>query len=475
MALDLFHNLKQNGLLVYGLDPREIPTIARAYGRRVYVVEAHRNGQEGRVTYLGYDRLNQFISKFSKQAFKDIFSDAMVIINDVHLFLRQDNLFNLVLQHTTVKLVLLSPTPLLGEPDDLVLLLNMLRQNDKLPLVTTATLMDAPYVRFVTKTYSAPYRVYPTLFDPFSGHIVVPNDGAKRTLENIDVYPVRCSATQAEAYHNALHTNENTPLKQGVLMSLTMTYPNGLYGKDGLQSVMSCTDNGYEYLPGAKHVFSELSTYSAKLNAVCTQAATATGVLLVFTKFIEGGAIPVALALESIGFRRYGGRSLLNGPTNGKQYVMLTKDSPTNAAELEAATKDNTYGTRVKVIITTANELSFKNVRQVHVLEPWWHMERMEHLMGRCAGPESHSELPPHERNLQIFMYVSVLPNDEEGYDRHMYRYAETRSVQIGKIANLLKRNTVVTPGDPPVRQTLADGQRVDPPTHDMDTWMGAS
>jgi hypothetical protein len=476
MALDIFHNLKQNGVLVYGLDPLEIPTIARAYGRRVYVVEAHRNGlHKGRVTYLGYGTLNHMISKFSKQAFKEAFSDAMVIIPDAHLFVRQDRLFNLVLQQTTVKLVLLSPTPLLGEPGDIVLLLNLLRRNDKLPLVTTATLMDAPYVRFVSKQYSVPHRVYPKLFDPFSGHIVVPNDGAKRTLENIDVYPVRCSEAQAAAYHNALRTNENTQLKQGVLMSLTMAYPNGLYGKDGLQSVMACTGNGYEYLPGAEHVFSNLPTYSAKLNAVCTQAATATGVLLVFTKFIEGGAVPVALALESTGFRRYGGRSLLNGPNNGKQYIMLTRDSPTNAVELEAATKDNAYGTRVKVIITTGNEFPFKNVRQVHVLEPWWHMERMEHLMRRCASPDSHSELPPHERNIQIFMYVSVLPHDEEGYDRHMYRYAETRSVQIGKIANLLKGGTVVTPGDAPVRQTLADGQRVDPPTHDLDTWMGAS
>jgi len=473
MALELFRNLKQNGLLVYGLDPREIPTIARAYGRRVYVA-ASRNElrHEGLVTYLGYDSLNQLISKFSKQAFKDAFTDVMVIIDDVHLFLKQESLN---FQNVTVKLVLLSPTPLLGEAADIVSLLNMLRQNDKLPPITMATIVEAAsYVRFVTKTYSAPYRVYPKLFDPFSGHIVVPNDNLKRTLENIDVYPVRCSAEQTNAYHNALRTNENTPLKQAVLMSLTMAYPNGLYGKDGLQSVMACTENGYTYLPGAERVFSELATYSAKLNAVCAQAVTATGVLLVVTKFVEGGAIPVALALESIGFRRYGGASLLKDcPYNGKHYILLTGNSTSNNAELEAA-NGNPHGTRVKVIITTTNELMFKNVRQVHVLEPWWHMERMEHLMARCAGPDSHSELPPTERNLQIFMYVSVLPNDEEGYDRHMYRSAETRSVQIGKVTNLL-RNVVQIPGDLPVRQTLADGQRIDPPTHDLDTWMGAS
>jgi hypothetical protein len=476
---ELFHFLpNQNGVLVYGLE--DVRNIAQAYPRRVYVVRSDERRREwrreGRVTYIGREPLNDMISKFSEKDLSTAFKDALVIIEDVHSYLKQENIFSRVTQCTTVKLVLMSPTALSGEPDDILVLLNMLRQNDKLPPVTMATILEAAsYVHFYSKTYSAPYRVYPKLFDPFSGHIVVPNDGVKRTLENIDVYPVRCSAEQAIAYHNALHANENTQFKQAVLMSLTMSYPNGLYGKEGLNSVV---DDKYQYLPGAAHVFSKLSTYSAKLNAVCAQAATATGVLLVFTKFVEGGAIPAALALEANGFRRYGGKSFLDGPTNGNYYVLLTGNqtlSPDNASEIEAATTGNAYGTRVKVIITTTNEVSFKNVRQVHVLEPWWHMERMEQLMGRCAGPASHSELPPTERNLQIFMYASILPNDEEGYDRHMYRYAETRSIQIGKITNLLKRTTKVVPGDLPVRQTLADGRRIDPPTYDLETWMGAS
>ena len=470
---ELFHFLpNQNGVLVYGLDLQDAASQSRA--RRVYAVRSgeRRNElrHEGRITYIGCDQLNTAISKISEKDLSKAFKDTLVILDDAHSYLRQENLFTRVLHHTTVKLILLSPTALSGEPEDILALLNMLRRNDKLPSVTMATLTDAaPYVHFVSKRYRAPHRAYPKLFDPFSGHIVVPNDGIKRTLENIDVYPVRCSPEQAAAYRNALHANEDTQFKQAVLMSLTMAYPNGLYGKEGLDSV---TDD----LPG---VFSQLPTYSAKLNAVCAQAATATGVLLVHTKFVEGGAIPAALALEANGFRRYGGQSFLTeGPTNGKYYVLLTGNqtlSPNNAVEVEAATIGNTYGTRVKVIITTTNEASFKNVRQVHVLEPWWHMERMEQLMRRCASPDSHSELPPTERNLQIFMYVSILPNDEEGYDRYMYRYAETRSTQIGKILTLLKRNTVVTPGDAPLRQTLADGRRIDPPTYDLDAWMGAS
>jgi len=449
MAQELFRHFlpTQHGVLVYGLPPGEIPGIARAYGRQVYVCSEAFPPERGRVTYLGREALAQFISTNSEKVLSEAFRGSMVIL-DAPL-----SEIGRLLQCTQVKLVLLSPSALLGDP---LALVNLLRQNDRLPALT-ALADAAPYVRFVAPAPRAPHRVYPKSFAPFGGHIVVPNDGVKRTLENIDVYPVRCSAEQAAAYQTALRANEDTPFKQAALMSLTMAYPNGLYGKDGLQSVL---DRDYQYLPGAERVFAKLPTYSAKLHAVCAQAAACAGVVLISTKFVEGGAIPAALALEAAGFRRYGGRSFSTTPGNGNFYALLTSADP-----------DPYEG--AKVIVTTTNDRTFKNVRQVHVLEPWWHMERMEQLMGRCTGPGSHADLPPHERNIQIFLYVSILPHDEEGYDRHMYRCAEARAVESWRQLAPL-RKTLPLPTDPPVQQTLADGQRVDPPPHDVDAWMGA-
>lgn len=324
--------------------------------------------------------------------------------------------------------------------------MNLLRQNDRLPALT-ALADAAPYVRFVAPAPRAPHRVYPKSFAPFGGHIVVPNDGVKRTLENIDVYPVRCSAEQSAAYQTALRANEDTPFKQAALMSLTMAYPNGLYGKDGLQSVL---DRDYQYLPGAERVFSKLPTYSAKLHAVCAQAAACAGVVLISTKFVEGGAIPAALALEAAGFRRYGGRSFSTTPGNGNFYALLTSADP-----------DPYEG--AKVIVTTTNDRTFKNVRQVHVLEPWWHMERMEQLMGRCTGPGSHADLPPHERNIQIFPLRLHLAPRRGGLRPPHVSLRRGAGRRILAPARPAKKDPLHT-NRPPVQQTLADGQRVDPP-----------
>ena len=47
--------------------------------------------------------------------------------------------------------------------------------------------------------------------------------------------------------------------------------------------------------------------------------------------------------------------------------------------------------------------LDFKFVRQVHVMEPWWHMNRIEQIIGRAVRTNSHIELPKSERNVDIY------------------------------------------------------------------------
>ena len=125
------------------------------------------------------------------------------------------------------------------------------------------------------------------------------------------------------------------------------------------------------------------------------------GVVMIYSQFIDGGCIPLALALEEIGIQRYGDNKSLfkNNPTpnidaitmkpkgNGEtifkpaKYIMITGDkylsgpniSISNKNELKAATNsDNINGEKVKVIIISragSEGLDFRNVRQMHILE----------------------------------------------------------------------------------------------------------
>jgi superfamily II DNA or RNA helicase len=290
----------------------------------------------------------------------------------------------------------------------------------------------------------------------------------------------------------------------------------GLLGDAGLRRVMKhdVSDDGarisnFEYKPAllAKYgrIFSpaEIGKYSSKIASICAQIEKATGIVLIYSEYLGGGAVPIALALEEMGFTRYdkdAGSLFKVAPVPQRfvqhqarrfaaKYAMFTGDkqlSPDNRAELEALTTENEHGQRIKVVIISkagSEGIDFKNVRQVHIMEPWYNMNRIEQIVGRAVRNCSHADLPFAERNVQLFLYGTLLPADPaaEAADIYVYRLAETKAAQIGQVSRILKENAVDCllnidqtkfsqevirrhngGKDVTVRQVLADGTALD-------------
>ena len=129
----------------------------------------------------------------------------------------------------------------------------------------------------------------------------------------------------------------------------------------------------------------------------------------------------MALALEEMGFTRYGEDTkplFKNKPTDvvdvttmkppkdkkkfsPARYSMITGDprlSPNNVFEIKGLTnEDNKNGEKVKVVLISkagSEGIDLKYIRQVHVLEPWYNMNRVEQIIGRAVRNLSHKELP---------------------------------------------------------------------------------
>ena len=77
-------------------------------------------------------------------------------------------------------------------------------------------------------------------------------------------------------------------------------------------------------------------------------------------------------------------------------------------------------------------------------MEPWYNMNRIEQIIGRGVRNFSHKDLPFEERNVQIFLYGTLLENNvEESADLYVYRVAEYKAVQIGAVSRVLKETAV--------------------------------
>jgi hypothetical protein len=259
-------------------------------------------------------------------------------------------------------------------------------------------------------------------------------------------------------------------------------------GENGLNNIMVATEKGveqspkFEYKPRVveKHgkIFSkeQLSKYSRKMANICDIVRQTEGIILIYSQYIDGGVVPMALALEEMGFAKYsstGGHSTslfrtpptepLDATTmlprsqvpkndfHQATYIMITGNkrySPNNGAEISVATQsDNKDGSRVKVILISkagSEGLDFKHIRQIHILEPWFNMNRIEQIIGRGVRNLSHCALPFEKRNVQIYLHGSLFEADnEEPVDLYIYRIAERKALQIGKVTRLLKTVSV--------------------------------
>jgi hypothetical protein len=272
--------------------------------------------------------------------------------------------------------------------------------------------------------------------------------------------------------------------------------PQNLTGKKGLERMMDFIDTksppykgDFEYKRntinnhGKIFSYNEIGNYSSKIKCILDQLVIkkglntidnikiADGVILIYSQYIDGGLIPMALALEEMGFVRYGQNTktlfknkpseivdvrTMKPPIDKKnfmpaRYSMITGDprlSPNNDFEVKALTSDdNINGNKVKVVLISragSEGIDFKFIRQVHILEPWYNMNRIEQILGRAVRNFSHKDLPFEKRNVEIFMYGTILENNkEEAADLYVYRVAEYKAIQIGKVTRLLKETSV--------------------------------
>lgn len=93
--------------------------------------------------------------------------------------------------------------------------------------------------------------------------------------------------------------------------------------------------------------------------------------------------------------------------------INLVKELKKRDTKIHGSGKEqqNLYGKFIKILMTTktgAEGLNLKCVRQVHVMEPYWQPVLIEQVIGRAVRTESHIRLPPKDRNVEVFIYMST-------------------------------------------------------------------
>lgn len=240
-----------------------------------------------------------------------------------------------------------------------------------------------------------------------------------------------------------------------------------------------------------------LNNYSTKFAKILEVIKKSKGLILIFSRLIEQGTLPLALMLEQNGFMRsciegedqlldYNANKLKKGGPRRKICYLCGKEALdddhhneksknyhifkfakyilyfSQSKDIVKISKDealakfrsnkNKYGEEIKIFIGTSaisEGLDFKNLRQVHILEPWYNLSRHEQIIGRAIRNQSHKELLEEENNVEIYQYAAIMPKNKnilsnrETVDIKNYRIAENKDRIIKNITRIMKESAV--------------------------------
>jgi len=473
------------------------------------------------------------LSNKNVKKLQNMFRSRIIVIDEIHniritekssdsIGKKIASMLNKLVQYVKgIKFIFLTGTPMYNDPKEIIYLLNLMNLNDNRGTLQIKDVFTEAgelkeggaeklqekangYVSYVRgeNPYIFPYMITPSMYkDPNSSLLSPPptiqfNDKKIPPIQHLDLYRVPLSEIQEIAYLKTIEIIEEKKTEDfenidslgyndlmKPIQNLLITYPHekGFYtGDEGMQYVMQYRESLY---PPSRNDFiyndtplkdmfryDRIGDYSSKIKTLMDKIIESRGIVLVYSQYINGGLVPIALALEELGFKRYGEKSKTlfrdkkadanvynlkndssySGKFKKATYAIISGEkmlSPDNNEEIRALTHDNEEGQQVKVVLISqagTEGIDLKNVRQVHVMEPWYNLNRIEQIIGRARRNCSHSELPLSQRNFMLFLYTSVLKEVErETLDTLLYRMAEKKSIKIGKVSRLLKSVSV--------------------------------
>jgi superfamily II DNA or RNA helicase len=344
--------------------------------------------------------------------------------------------------------------------------------------------------------FSFPFRLFPSINkDPKVMQTYPKKDVHGRTLAKDDVikyleltgsdmsqlqkrvYDVLKRQTDMDGDIEEEEEEVKTNELQNMIQLCNIAYPSHddnvqkSYGEEGFMSCFSVEKNSKNersaitYSTTCKEKFGEILSYenihlySPKIKSIIDYVIHSKGIVFIYSQYYYSGIYPLAAALEHIGFVKYNSKNITKNVTVDNKfahlpkrpsYIVLSRDkflSPNNDREIAAVkSKDNQNGDIIKVIIVSkvgTEGIDFKRIREVHVLEPWFNLNRTEQIIGRAVRTCSHVDLPPSDRNVTIYLHALKYTDDEESIDLKTYRVAEKKQVAITQVQRVLKENSV--------------------------------
>jgi hypothetical protein len=454
-----------------------------------------------------------------KNLIKQIFSNRVLIIDEVHNLRSESNgdsedarkkkeslnmISDIVENADNLRLLLLSATPMFNEAKEILWFINILLKNDGRQEITEAEIfpdgiLDTELLKNKSRGYisylrgenpqSFPVRLHPCDFnfelkkicyDPqnIDCKYKYPEKSIFNTeldgqIEFCKLFLNKYMLKQKKKNNELLDEIQGQKKIQLHDQIKLRQFSNILYPNETLLDTFDKRKKTgrmmYSYKDSIKDFLQidEIESYSTKIHNILYCILNSEGIIFIFSEYLEYGCIPIALALERLGIKRYNDNNIFDGKkekqkyidengrlsetksSNQASYILLTSNTELSfnkSKEIDALRSDkNINGEIVKVVIgssTVAEGLDFKRIREVHILEPWYNLNKIEQIIGRGIRFCSHNDLIKEKRNVTVYLHAGYF-KDRESIDYYLYKEAERKAKEMGEVETILKNNAI--------------------------------
>jgi len=187
-----------------------------------------------------------------------------------------------------------------------------------------------------------------------------------------------------------------------------------------------------------------LYSCSCKMTAILFYSFRSKGPVMIYSNYVSGeGLEMMKIYLKHIEVLSYG---------DGENYKQLLEyhggiDDIKRKKTIDIFNQiENVDGKLVKYILVApagSEGISLRNVRQVHIMEPYWHEVRIKQLIGRAIRQCYHKDLPMEERTVDIFRYRSIKRDESGTIDEKIEDLAKRKQVLIDSFLKTVREAAI--------------------------------
>ena len=190
---------------------------------------------------------------------------------------------------------------------------------------------------------------------------------------------------------------------------------------------------------------------SCKMTAIIFYMMRSKGPVLIFSNFVKMEGLEIfKIYLSYFGY----GDFSKNGGSDYHRYTEFHGEIERDVRKKNLAafnSKDNIDGKVIRIILISpagSEGINLRNVRQVHVMEPYWNEVRIQQLIGRALRMCSHADLPMNERKVDIFRYHAIRSEGskqilKDATDQEIYNLAMRKEKLIDSFLQTVREAAV--------------------------------